>query len=318
MPASPTTRNRFKKPEVGAELNTWGDALNTSVIALVDDAIDGWTTINTGGATTLSSTNYVADQSRMRLINYTAVTAGVITIPAVQKWYLVRAPSAAVEITNGGTSVTVRAGDTSLVATDGSVVYKIQTNDFNSRNLTNVLDPTSDQHAATKKYVDDAILAAALNGTLPGLIGNALKVLRVKADETGPEWSTKLPAQSSGTAGYYLKSTGTEDAEAWDQPIRTASRKTANYTAVAGDRLECDTTGGAFTVTLPATPAAGDRVIIWDGGNSSTTAGFAGNTLTVARNGSTIAGEASDMTITTKGLAITFEYVNGTWSPQRG
>ena len=179
MPASPTTRNRFKKPEVGAELNTWGEALNTSVIDLVDSAIDGWVTISSGGATTLTSTNYVADQSRMRLINYTAATAGVLTIPSVQKWYLVRAPSANVEITNGGTSVTVLAGDTAIVATDGSTVYKVQTNDFNSRKLTNVQDPTSDQHAATKKYVDDEILASVLYGTLPGLTGDALKFLRV-------------------------------------------------------------------------------------------------------------------------------------------
>lgn len=291
MPASPTTRNRFKKPEVGAELNTWGEALNTSVIDLVDSAIDGWVTVSSGGATTLTSTNYVADQSRMRLINYTAATAGVLTIPSVQKWYLVRAPSANVEITNGGTSVTVLAGDTAIVATDGSTVYKVQTNDFNSRKLTNVQDPTSDQHAATKKYVDDEILASALNGTLPGLTGNALKFLRVKADETGPEWALV---------------------------IAPAERKTTTYTAVAGDRLECDTSGGAFTVTLPASPSSGDRIGFCDGNASSTTGGFATNALTVARNGNTINGEAANLTVTTRGASFVLEYTNSTWRVKFG
>ena len=205
MPASPTTRNRFKKPEVGAELNTWGDALNTSVIDLVDSAIDGWVTISSGGATTLTSTNYAADQSRMRLINYTAATAGVLTIPAVQKWYLVRAPSANVEITAGGTSVTVLAGDTSIVATDGSAVYKIQTNDFNSRNIANVLDPTLAQHAATKKYVDDTAFAG-MSGTFPGQTGNAGKFLGT--DGTTPAWSSPFPSQT-GNAGEVLSTDGT-------------------------------------------------------------------------------------------------------------
>jgi hypothetical protein len=35
---------------------------------------------------------------------------------------------------------------------------------------------------------------------------------------------------------------------------------TANRTAFAGDMLDCDTSGAAFTVTLPADPIDGDRI----------------------------------------------------------
>jgi hypothetical protein len=40
--------------------------------------------------------------------------------------------------------------------------------------------------------------------------------------------------------------------------------KTTGFTAVSGNGYFCDTTSAAFTVTLPATPAAGDIVAIAD------------------------------------------------------
>lgn len=38
--------------------------------------------------------------------------------------------------------------------------------------------------------------------------------------------------------------------------------KTANYTALAGDLVSCDNSGGPFTVSLPAAPASGDAVAV--------------------------------------------------------
>jgi hypothetical protein len=69
--------------------------------------------------------------------------------------------------------------------------------------------------------------------------------------------------------------------------------KTANYTAVAGDKIAADTTGGAFTVTLPATPADGDSVEIIPARGT-----FATNNLTVARNGENIDGAAANLILT--------------------
>lgn len=99
---------------------------------------------------------------------------------------------------------------------------------------------------------------------------------------------------------------------------RLGARKTANYTAINLDRLECDTTGGAFTITLPPTPTAGDKVTIWDGGATVSAGGFGTNNLTVARNGSTIHGLSEDAVIRTKGLAVVFEYINSTWRVHLG
>ena len=90
--------------------------------------------------------------------------------------------------------------------------------------------------------------------------------------------------------------------------------QTANYTAVSGDVVFCDTqTSGAFTLTLPASPSNGDEVTIID------SAGFvATNNLTIGRNGSKINGATSDKVVSTNGFASTFIYTGSTrgWVPK--
>lgn len=122
-----------------------------------------------------------------------------------------------------------------------------------------------------------------------------------------------------GTAGNVLTSNGS----AWVSSAlatSTASRKTANYTAVAGDVLACDTIAvGAFTITLPASPVAGNAPItIFDAGTTTSVNGFATNNLTIARNGSTIHTLAEDVTVSTKGVTLVIEYINGTWRLRNG
>ncbi len=85
----------------------------------------------------------------------------------------------------------------------------------------------------------------------------------------------------------------------------------ANYTAVNGDQVLIDTSGGgigtAVTITLPASPAVGNEVHFIDSGNN-----LASNNLTIARNGSNILGSASNLTVSTNGSAFTLVYVNAT------
>lgn len=85
------------------------------------------------------------------------------------------------------------------------------------------------------------------------------------------------------------------------------SKKIANYTAVSGDRLICDTSGGSFNITLPATPATGDYVELTDGSDWFTT------NLTVLRNGSTIEGATNDVLLNVKGITVYFVYDGTTW-----
>ena len=83
--------------------------------------------------------------------------------------------------------------------------------------------------------------------------------------------------------------------------------KTANFTGVSGEGYFVDTTLGAITATLPATPAAGDIVAIADYNGTALT-----NNITVGRNSSDINGSATDLTINANYSAVTLVYVDAT------
>jgi hypothetical protein len=84
--------------------------------------------------------------------------------------------------------------------------------------------------------------------------------------------------------------------------------KTANYTAVAKDFIYADTSGGAFTVTLPDTPSVDDRVAIVDN-----TTSFSTNNLTIGRNGGTIMGIAEDMVVDIDNISFELIYNGSDW-----
>lgn len=83
--------------------------------------------------------------------------------------------------------------------------------------------------------------------------------------------------------------------------------KTAAYAAVAGDRIQADTSAVGFPITLPANPAANDRVSIAD---------YAGtwgmNSLIILRNGSPIMGQLEDRRVSTPNISINLEYIDAT------
>ena len=84
--------------------------------------------------------------------------------------------------------------------------------------------------------------------------------------------------------------------------------KTGTYTAFAGDKIFANTTGGAFTITLPASPNVGDEVRFVDLANH-----FDTNNLTVGRNSEKIDGATSDLTVATEGAAFALVYSGSTY-----
>jgi hypothetical protein len=83
--------------------------------------------------------------------------------------------------------------------------------------------------------------------------------------------------------------------------------KTGTYTAVAGEGVFADTTSGAWTLTLPASPTIGDEVAIIDYAGT-----FDTNNLTVGRNSENIQGSAADLTVATERAGFTLVYTDGT------
>jgi len=94
-------------------------------------------------------------------------------------------------------------------------------------------------------------------------------------------------------------------------PLNTQwqSVKTSDFTAVAGEGYFVDTTSAAVEVTLPASPSAGDTVVLKDYART-----WATNNVTIASvltDGST-----SENTFSTNGQTVTLVYMDGTkgWS----
>ena len=88
----------------------------------------------------------------------------------------------------------------------------------------------------------------------------------------------------------------------WD-----TTAKTTGFTAVSGRGYFVDSSSSAITVTLPASPSAGNIVSVSDYNGSAVT-----NSITIGRNGSNINGDASDYSITKADSAVTFVYVDAT------
>jgi len=105
---------------------------------------------------------------------------------------------------------------------------------------------------------------------------------------------------ASGASQTGFGRTGTVD---W----QTGSIKTATFTAANGEGYFANTSGGAFTMNLPA-GTAGNIVSVVDYTNT-----FQTNSLTISPNGSQkIGGVAADINLTTEGQSVTFVYVDDT------
>jgi hypothetical protein len=83
--------------------------------------------------------------------------------------------------------------------------------------------------------------------------------------------------------------------------------KTAPFTGVSGNGYFVNTTCGAVTVTLPATPTAGDIISIADYAST-----FQTNNVTLCNNSSKINGVCGTSILNTEGQSITLVYVDGT------
>ena len=116
------------------------------------------------------------------------------------------------------------------------------------------------------------------------------------------------PSQT-GNSGKYLTTDGSSTSWGVISAIAEPIVISTNTAATSGQFLVVDTAG--ITITLPATPSAGDYVIVKDGTGAAAT-----STFTVGRNGSNIAASATDLIFDKNYAEITMTYIDGTigWS----
>jgi len=109
-----------------------------------------------------------------------------------------------------------------------------------------------------------------------------------------------LTTNGSGILSFStISADGTAD---WDTTV-----KTTGFTATANKGYFCNTTSAAFTVTLPATPSAGDEVIILDYAGT-----FDTNGLIVSPNGNKIESATNNLALSGEREGVRLVYIDST------
>lgn len=160
----------------------------------------------------------------------------------------------------------------------------------------------SNARNATLKFT--GTLAANRTVTVPDSIEKVYNIV----DGTDHAGYTLTFKTASGTGvllcegnNYVVFADGTNVVKLTEQ--RNWRAITAAETIQAGAQILANTNGGAFTVTLPASPSTGDTVNFIDQGYD-----FNSNALTIGRNSSNIANAASDLVVNTQGAAFGLVY----------
>jgi hypothetical protein len=141
----------------------------------------------------------------------------------------------------------------------------------------------------------------------------------IKVNKISPRSGTTVTLGDSGDtftipSGATITNAGTANGFGATGAVNwQTTKKTANFTATSGEGYFCDTAAsGAFTLTLPSSPSAGDIVGLKDyNGN------FATANLTIGRGGSNLDGSGADKVLNTNHLSLTLVYVDATkgWIP---
>ena len=181
---------------------------------------------------------------------------------------------------------------------------------------TSILDTNGNELfllTATGSAVNELTYANADTGNKPAFTatGGDTKMgvtIQPKGSGTVTNIALTFPA-ADGSANQILTTNGSGVLSFVDNSGGTSWQaiKTGNYTASAGEGVFANTTAGAFTVTLPASPSLGDEVSIVDYAGT-----FDTNNLTVGRNSQPIMGTAADLTVSIERAGLTLAYVDST------
>ena len=187
---------------------------------------------------------------------------------------------ATVSTAAGGSNTQIQYNNSGAFAGDADLVWTAGTGlIINSQKELRLADSDDSAYVGLKSA---ATVSSSYTLTLPAATGSANQI---------------LTTNGSGVLSFADNSGGTS----W------VAVKTSTYTASAGEGVFANTTGGAFTVNLPASPSLGDEVSIKDYAGT-----FDTNNLTVGRNSQPIEGVAADLTVSIEGAGFTLAYSDST------
>jgi hypothetical protein len=306
----------------GENAGTWGTKTNTN-LDIIQQAIAGYVAqaVTDGGTTALTITDGSTSTSVARniVIKLTGALTGTstVTVPdSVEKLYIVENATTGSQTvtfkTVSGTGVNFTATGFKFLYSDGTNINEITLASppggsdtqiqFNSggTDFGGSANLTWDGSNVTIGAQGDLRLADSAGGEYVGLQAPATVASNVTFTLPGADGSVDQALVTDGSGN--LSFTTISGGAAW-QAVITADP--AN--AVAGNGYFCNTTGGAFTVTLPTAATIGDFISFIDYAGT-----FDTNNLTIGRNGHNIQGAASDLTVATERAGFTLVYVDAT------
>jgi len=307
----------------GENSGTWGALTNVN-LQEIDNAIAGVVTITLTGNTTLAftsnatSTTFTDEAGRNKTIILSgslSATTVTVSVPNIEKDYVIinNSGGTAIISSGGSTTVTVKTGSKNYVIVDPSTTSviaavpdtvpggsdtQIQFNNNGtfggSANL--VWDGTNLNIGAT----GEARFQDTTGGQYVGL----------KAAGTVASSYTLVLPTATGTANQVIQTDGSGNLSfatvaggaAWQAVVTSTT-----LTTVSKQGYFINTSSNAITATLPTSPTLGDFISFIDYAGT-----FDTNNLTVARNGHKIQGDASDLTVATERAGFTLVYVDAT------
>ena len=245
---SPTALLGLALPVQGDLSGTWGDTVNDSITSLLDSAVAGVTTLSTDADTTLTTTDYVANQARQAIIRWTAsngATTRNITAPAKSKTYVViNAGTGSIVFRGAGPTagVTITSGEKCVVAWSDTDFVKVASSTGGVTSVSVVSANGFAGTVATSTTTPAITVSTSITGVLKGN-GTAISAATAGTDYLAPPSGTAILKANSGgalanaTAGTdYVTPTGTE----------TLTNKTIAY----GSNTLTDVVGVTATQTL--------------------------------------------------------------------
>jgi hypothetical protein len=290
MPSTYSPNLRIELIANGEQSGTWGTTTNSNLGTLIEDAISGYVSVSVTSANqALTAINGAVDQSRNMVVNLTTTTSAAfnVYIPPVEKFYVIRNASAydatifcstvLGNTTAAGTGVTVLAGTTTMVFSEGTNVSAALTS-F-SGNLVVSTNSTSPALRVTQVGSGDAILvedsanpdSTPFVVTSTGDVGIGKTTPTVKLDVVG---TINASTGFNGTVGATTPNTGafTTLSSTGNTTIGDASTDTATINAAATFNanaiISVNSTSDALRITQVGT---GNALLVEDSANPDAT-----------------------------------------------